>query len=74
MQVRLAELEAEYRMGEERLRELLAQEVAVRETLLRINGAIQVLQELLDRSKADGDSTAEDRAGSDGRPDVLTVP
>jgi uncharacterized protein involved in exopolysaccharide biosynthesis len=43
---RLAELQREYEVGQRRLQELLAQEVSIRETLLRISGAIQVLQEL----------------------------
>jgi hypothetical protein len=43
---RLAELRNEYRTGEEQLRRLLQSEVVLRETLLRISGAIQVLEEL----------------------------
>lgn len=43
---RLAELQREYDVGQRRLQELVAQEVSIRETLLRISGAIQVLTEL----------------------------
>ena len=43
---RLAELQREYEVGQRQLQELLAQEVGLRETLLRISGAIQVLAEL----------------------------
>ena len=46
LQARLAELRREYTLGEGRLRDLLQQESALRETLLRISGAIQVLEEL----------------------------
>lgn len=42
---RLAELRREYATGEARLRDLTRQEVVLRETLLRISGAIQVLEE-----------------------------
>lgn len=47
MQSRLLELKREYELGDRRLRDLVQQEAAVRETLLRISGAIQVLEELL---------------------------
>jgi hypothetical protein len=46
LQARLAELHREYATGEARLRDLTRQEVVLRETLLRISGAIQVLEEL----------------------------
>lgn len=52
-QARLAELYREYEVGQRRLTELLAQESAVRETLLRIAGAIQVLTELTGESAAE---------------------
>jgi prefoldin subunit 5 len=50
---RLEELRHDYEIGQRRLQELMAQEVSIRETLLRISGAIQVLEEL-----AGGSSTA----------------
>ena len=58
--VRLDELKEEYRLGDARLRDLTQQEVVLRETLLRISGAIQVLEEL-----SDGDSAADGQAASD---------
>ncbi len=57
VRTRLAELEREFRAGEEQLAELLGQEASLRETLLRISGAVQILRELV----AD-----EDGAGSNG--------
>lgn len=45
---RVAELEAEYRAGQEMLAELDAKRADLHQTLLRISGAIQVLKELLD--------------------------
>ncbi|WP_410791017.1 hypothetical protein [Kribbella sp. C-35] len=48
-QSRLSELQREYEVGQRRLQEFMAQEVTLRETLLRISGAIQVLEELTGR-------------------------
>jgi prefoldin subunit 5 len=48
MAQRLGELRAEYRAGEKMLAELEAEQANVQQTLLRVSGAIQVLEELLD--------------------------
>ena len=45
---RLAELREEYSRGEEQLSDLERRRGQVRDTLLRISGAIQVLEELLE--------------------------
>ena len=47
IRVRLDQLRAEARTGEQRLMELRSEEVRVHDTLLRINGAILALEELL---------------------------
>ncbi len=47
LQQRLDELKKEFEAGQNRLRDLELQEAHLRETLLRISGAIQVLEELL---------------------------
>ncbi|HMH89729.1 MAG TPA: hypothetical protein VK586_01460, partial [Streptosporangiaceae bacterium] len=47
VQARLATLRQEYQVGEEQLRDLARRELALRETMLRIAGAIQVLEEVL---------------------------
>lgn len=46
IEARLAELREEARKGEEMLAELQQRQAALRDTLLRIHGAIQVLEEL----------------------------
>ena len=48
LEARLTELEQEYQIGEQQLREVDLQQARLRETLLRISGAIQVLHELLE--------------------------
>jgi len=51
IQSRLAILKREFETGQARLREVEKQESSLRETLLRISGAIQVLDELLTQDK-----------------------
>jgi hypothetical protein len=84
---RLAELRREYQEGERQLQALVQQETALRETLLRISGAVQVLTELLDAPEVEtacdavsvaASDAATPRPAADGRaddaPHVLTVP
>ena len=52
---RLEELKKQFEAGQARLRELETEQTYVRETLLRISGAIQVLEETL----ADGSESGE---------------
>lgn len=52
LQHRLAELKAEYEQGQQVLAELEARQRALRDTLLRISGAIQVIEEELARAAA----------------------
>jgi predicted nuclease with TOPRIM domain len=47
LQQRLETLKAEFESGQKVLAELEAKQTNVRETLLRISGAIQVLEEML---------------------------
>jgi predicted nuclease with TOPRIM domain len=47
LQARLKVLQKEFETGQARLRELDLQQAVLRETLFRISGAIQVLEELL---------------------------
>ncbi len=63
LQARLAELREEYDRGRETLEGLEAQVASVRATMLRISGAIQVLEEL----------AAEGEDGSDGRAPLVAT-
>ena len=52
LQARLEELKREFETGQARLHELEAQEAQLRQTMLRISGAIQVLEEALAQDAA----------------------
>ena len=60
LQIRLGELKKEFATGQARLQELEKQQMYLRETMLRISGAIQVLEELL----ADGGPVEQNGAHS----------
>lgn len=62
IETRLAELRLERDRGEEMLADLQARQAALRDTLLRIQGAIQVLEEL--RPSAGGADADEPPAPS----------
>jgi uncharacterized protein involved in exopolysaccharide biosynthesis len=47
LEQRLSELKSEYQAGQQMLADLEARQAELRQTLLRISGAIQVLEELL---------------------------
>ena len=55
IQLRLDQLRREFELGQNKLLETEAQEAQLRQTLLRISGAIQVLEEEL--AKTDGSRT-----------------
>ena len=61
---RFEELKKEYETGQARLRELESETAYVRETMLRISGAIQVIQEMLEQEKPQ--EKAEGRASEAG--------
>jgi uncharacterized coiled-coil protein SlyX len=52
LETRLAELEREFSAGEQKLREIEGQQTRLRDTLLRIDGAMHVLRELLAKTDA----------------------
>ncbi len=52
MRKRLEDLKREFQTGQTRLRDIEQQGTQLRETLLRISGAVQVLEELLAEEKS----------------------
>ena len=54
LETRLQELRNEFQTGHAKLQESERQQLALRETLLRISGAIQVLEELLENKSEKG--------------------
>jgi predicted nuclease with TOPRIM domain len=52
LRARLAELRRELEVGERRLQQLEAEKAQLRDTLLRISGAVQVIEELLGEATA----------------------
>lgn len=63
---RLAELKQEQNKGQQALAELLERKVQLEQTLLRIGGAIQVLEELVNASPASGgEATPETETAGD---------
>ena len=52
LQKRLEELKKDFEIGQARLKELETEQAYVRETMLRISGAIQVLEEALRNNKS----------------------
>ncbi|MGB1091210.1 MAG: hypothetical protein ACPGYX_03725 [Oceanobacter sp.] len=57
LEQRLASLKSEFETGQSQLAELDAKQQSLRETLLRISGAIQVLEESLATEAEQSDST-----------------
>jgi len=55
VEIRLAELKKEFESGQKMLADLEAKQVNLRSTLLRISGAIQVLEEVLAKAGGSGD-------------------
>jgi hypothetical protein len=73
LEKRLAELRGELEQGERMVADLQARQNQLRETLLRISGAVQVLEEELER--ADGDLAAAPPApAAEPAPPALVLP
>ena len=63
LEQRLQALKAEFEAGQKMLADLEARQAQLRETLLRISGAMQVLEELLAAVPSDSVQSAEGTAG-----------
>jgi predicted nuclease with TOPRIM domain len=63
LQTRLDELKREFELGQNKLHEIESEEASLRQTLLRISGAIQVLEETL-ASEQDGEEANENAANA----------
>lgn len=69
LEQRLAELKKDFVEGQARLQELESQQALVRDTLLRISGAIQVIEETLGGAHGggtDNTSAPESRPAGNG--------
>ena len=60
---RIESLRAEYRTGQEMLADLEARQAGLKVTLTRISGAIQVLEELLQGSDPDAETSTTAAGG-----------
>ena len=65
---RLEQLRAEYRKGQERLVELEQETSSVNSSMLRISGAIQILEELLEQDPSDTPRSDSQEPSIDGPP------
>jgi predicted nuclease with TOPRIM domain len=64
LEQRVSELKAEREKGQQMLAELEGKEAELRQTLLRISGAIQVIEELLEAAAPAPNGTAQMAAAS----------
>lgn len=62
---RLEILRRELEVGQQRLQELAAEQGRVRDTMLRISGAIQVLEEMQKETTPVSDAAGPEQNGSD---------
>ncbi len=70
LQQRLEELKKEFETGQARLRELESEQAYTREVLLRISGAIQVLEEALVNEAKPDEAAAPDSPAAEQVPET----
>jgi len=68
LEERLRQLKAELQSGQQMLAELETKQTSVRETMLRISGAIQVLEEELTKVNEPAPHETANKAAGDGQP------
>ena len=78
LQRRLEELKKEFRAGRTRMADLEEQQLTLQQTLLRISGAIQVLEEELtaatqSKTPGLGNTTQKDLSQINGSPSAVRV-
>ncbi len=75
LEKRLEQLKAEFEAGQKMLAELEAKQANIRETMLRMSGAIQVLEEELAKasqpSAASGQPNGHDGGSSERAPEAI---
>ncbi len=71
IQTRIAELRKEYKKGDERVSTLEQELLSIQQSMLRINGAIQVLEELL--ALANESSTTQQHEASTDPVDLSSM-
>jgi predicted nuclease with TOPRIM domain len=59
LEKRLAQLKAEFESGQKVMAELEAKQANLRDTLLRISGAIQILEEELEKGDREEDNSTD---------------
>lgn len=69
LQNRLVALKAEFETGQQRLAEVENQAATLRQTLLRMSGAIQVLEELLVSPQVENDGSSNPTRADGGEPE-----
>jgi hypothetical protein len=74
VQARLQALKAEWATGQTKLRELELQQLRLREVLLRVRGAIQVLEEVLGQGQPGGPAPPQDARTAEQEPSQAMDP